>query len=181
MPLNRRSFVRQLSRIGLATATLGAPLPAMASNRRMEYGPAFFQCSSKSALERAQANIDQIRKRPVTLTFLDRWGQPLPNREIDIAQVQHQFLFGDNNWGMSNMFRAGQSQETRLEYYRKRFKDVFNSLNTTVYWTERPRTYGTKTMDFQGDLKLESFEESVNWANANELMVKGHPLFWSIP
>lgn len=181
MPLNRRSFVRQLSRIGLATATLGAPLPAMASNRRMEYGPAFFQCSSKSALERAQANIDQIRKRPVTLTFLDRWGQPLPNREIDIAQVQHQFLFGDNNWGMSNMFRAGQSQETRLEYYRKRFKDVFNSLNTTVYWTERPRTYGTKTMDFQGDLKLESFEESVNWANANGLTAKGHPLFWSIP
>lgn len=181
MPLNRRSFVRQLSRIGLGAAALGTPLPAMASNRGQEYRSTFFQHSSKSALERARANIDQIRKRSVTLTFLDRWGKPLPNRKVDIKQLQHQFLFGDNNWAMSNMFRAGQSQEVRLDYYRKRFKDVFNSLNTTVYWTERPRTFGTKTMDFQGDLRLESFEESVNWANSNGLTVKGHPLFWSIP
>lgn len=182
MRLDRRSFLHQLSQAGLGTAAMGFPFSGQA---RRQPHPATLsmlsKASSKSALESARANIEKIRKREATLTFLDRWGQPLRNCPVTLEQLQHQFLFGDNNWAMSNMFRAGQSQATRLEYYRKRFKDVFNSLNTTVYWTERPRNYGTKTMDFQGDLKLESFEESVNWANANGLTAKGHPLFWSIP
>lgn len=35
-------------------------------------------------------------------------------------------------------------------------------------------------MDFQGDLKLESFEEFINWVNVNGLMAKGYFLFWFI-
>lgn len=181
MRLDRRSFVRQLSQIGLGSAALGLPLSGHAKKWAAPALPSRFRHTSKSALESARATIERVRKRDVAITFLDRWGQPLPDYPVQFQQLRHQFLFGDNNWRMSNMFRTGLIPSDRADYYRKRFKDVFNSLNTTVYWTERPRTFGTKTMDFQGDLRLESFEESVNWANANGLATKGHPLFWSIP
>jgi GH35 family endo-1,4-beta-xylanase len=181
MDMNRRAFIHRLSQVGMGTAAAGVPFAGGAHRQSSPTPLSNFQPVSGNVLERASASIEQIRKRDVTITFLDRWGQPLTDQSVQVEQLRHQFLFGDNNWTMSNMFRTGLIPSDRADYYRKRFKDVFNSLNTTVYWTERPRTFGTKTMDFQGDLRLESFEESVNWANANGLTAKGHPLFWSIP
>ena len=119
--------------------------------------------------------------RDAEITLLDKYGQPLQNREVEVVQLKHQFLFGDNNWTMATMFRNGQIGHDRAKYYRKRFADVLNSLNTTVYWTERPRNDGTKTEDFQGDLRMDDFDESVDWANANGLIAKGHPICWTVP
>ncbi|MBV6655730.1 MAG: endo-1,4-beta-xylanase, partial [Mameliella sp.] len=173
MQLDRRSFLSKVSKIGLGAAAFPVQLQGMSAPS--------LRSSSQSTLARAKENIEQIRKRDMQITFLDKWGQPLSGFPVQLKQLQHEFLFGDQNWGMGNMFRQGQSGALRLKYYRDRFKSIFNSLNTTVYWTERPRTNGTKTMDFQGDLQLDDFEESVNWANANGLTAKGHPLFWSLP
>ncbi len=82
---------------------------------------------------------------------------------------------------MSEMVRNGMSDSDRLKYYRKRFATILNSLNTTVYWTERPRNDSAKTEDFQGDIRMDDFEESVNWASSQGLIVKGHPMFWTVP
>ena len=69
----------------------------------------------------------------------------------------------------------------RLKYFRKRFAEVLNSLNTTVYWTERPRNDAAKTQDFQGEVQWDDFDESVNWALSQGLKVKGHPMYWTVP
>jgi endo-1,4-beta-xylanase len=132
-------------------------------------------------LQRAKINIPKIRMRDAEIELLNKNGQPLRNMEVNIEQLKHQFLWGDNNWSMATMVRNGQGNSDRLKYYRKRFADILNSLNTTVYWTERPRNDGTKTEDIQGDLRLDDFNESVDWANANGLVAKGHPLFWAVP
>jgi endo-1,4-beta-xylanase len=58
---------------------------------------------------------------------------------------------------------------------------VLNSLNTTVYWTERPRNDAAKSEDFQGDIQWDDFDESVNWALSQGLTVKGHPMYWTVP
>ena len=137
--------------------------------------------SNKDMLAKAVKNIEKVRKRDAEITFLDKEGSPLKNRQVHVKQLKHQFLFGDNNWSMATMYRNDMIDKDRGKYYRKRFSDVLNSLNTTVYWTERPRNDGTKTEDFQGDLRLDDFDESVDWANANGLVAKGHPLFWTVP
>ena len=180
--LNRRTFLRHgslgiLSSAALPLSGFGAP-----SRSRVPSPIAFVPSDSdKETIEKARKNIEQIRKREVELTLLDKVGSPLRNQQVSIKQLNHQFLFGEQNWGMATMQRNGEIEYDRAKYLRKRFADVLNSLNTTVYWTERPRNDGTKTEDFQGDLRLEDFEESVNWANANGLTAKGHPLFWTVP
>ena len=178
---SRRHFLQRS-----ATGLLGAaslPLTGWARDRRS--APPFFPYekgdTDKELLAKARKNIDRIRQREVALTLLDKEGSPLRDTEVEIVQLKHQFLFGDVNWGMATLERNDMITHDRARYMRQRFADVLNALNTTVYWTERPRNDGTKTEDFQGDLRLDDFEESVNWANAHGLHVKGHPIFWTVP
>jgi endo-1,4-beta-xylanase len=177
MTWSRRHF---LQRAGLSAAAL--PWLSQASTGPMPSPCAFWNSlARRDALAQARANIPKLRQRNATLTLLGREGRPLANHEVEIEQLSHQFQFGDNNWSMATYCRRGEAYADRLHYLRERFKGVLNALNTTVYWTERPRNDGTKTMDFQGDLRLDDFDESVNWALANGLVAKGHPLFWMVP
>lgn len=180
--LNRRKFLQRsgaglLSSAALPFAGLAAA-PERNLARILAYDPSD---TDKDLLEKARKNIDPVRKRDVELTLVDKLGSPLRNTEVSIKQRKHQFLFGGVNWGMATLERNDMIDHDRARYMRKRFADVLNSLNTTVYWTERPRNDGTKTEDFQGDIRMDDFEESVNWANANGLVAKGHPIFWTVP
>jgi GH35 family endo-1,4-beta-xylanase len=180
---SRRSFLAKGSAGILSAAMAGLPSfagarPRAVSDRLISYAAAD---SNRVTLEKARVNIEKVRKRDVEITLLDKEGSPLKNRAVEVRQLKHEFLWGDNNWTMATMYRNGMADKDRGRYYRKRFADVLNSLNTTVYWTERPRNDGTKTMDFQGDLRLDDFDESVNWANAHGLVAKGHPIFWTVP
>ncbi len=180
MAASRRNFLR-LSSTGLLTT---ATLPFLSAKTRTYLAaplPYSDRYSNRETLERARQNIERVRKRDVQLTLLDRLGSPIRNKAVQIVQQKSQFLWGDNNWVMASMYRNGMIDRDRGKYYRKRFAEVLNALNTTVYWTERPRNDATKTEDFQGDLRLDDFEESVNWANAHGLVAKGHPLFWTVP
>jgi len=181
--LSRRSFLLK-GTLGAAALSAGFFNPPNLRTSGMRMGTQFNLlpgANDNDTIQKAKRNIPKIRMRDTEIVLLDKNGQPLQNREVKIEQLKHQFLFGDNNWSMATMYRNGVGEHDKAKYFRKRFSDVLNSLNTTVYWTERPRNDGTKTEDFQGDLRLDDFNDSVDWANANGLTVKGHPLFWSIP
>ena len=181
MNLNRRNFILK-SAAGAAGAFIAKTGAAQNFYSKNEYGNLLFGSSNDSGvLEEARKNIRKIRQRDARIQFLNKNGQPLKNKEIAVEQLNHQFLFGDNNWKMSAMVRNGMGDTDRLKYYRKRFSEILNSLNTTVYWTERPRNDAAKTQDFQGEVQWDDFEESVNWANANGLTAKGHPMYWTVP
>ncbi|NRB49395.1 MAG: endo-1,4-beta-xylanase [Saprospiraceae bacterium] len=180
--LNRRNFLQQGGSGLLSTAAL----PLLGAGSVLTPSSPLPQTflptdTDKETIEKAKRNIEEVRKRQVELTLLDKFGSPIQNQELSIKQLKHQFLFGEQNWGMATMQRNGVIEHDRAKYLRERFAKLLNALNTTVYWTERPRNDGTKTEDFQGDLRLADFEESVNWANANGLTAKGHPLFWTVP
>lgn len=178
MNLTRRNFILK-SAAGAAGIISGVNSSALAPSK--ELIKFFHSADQSSVVDQARKNIKEIRQRNTRILFLDRYGHPLANTEIKIEQLTHQFLFGDNNWQMSAMVRNGMGDTDRLRYYRKRFAELFNSLNTTVYWTERSRNDAAKTEDFQGETRLDDFEESVNWANANGITAKGHPMYWTVP
>jgi len=166
-----------------ATATgISIPLIAQSSPKGFDNGKGLFGFSTDSSvLESAKKNIPKVRQRDTVIQLLDKEGSPLKSVSVDVSQKSHQFLFGDNNWKMSAMVRNGMSASDRLKYFRKRFTKVLNSLNTTVYWTERSRNDAAKTQDFQGEVQWDDFEESVNWALSQGLTVKGHPMYWTVP
>lgn len=181
MELTRRNFLGK-SLAGAAGIVLTNSMNSQAGNSFTQNGNLLFGFSTPSTvLDEARKSIPKVRQRETRIEFLNKWGKPLANREVEIKQLSHQFLFGDNNWSMSAMVRNGMGETDRLKYYRKRFAEMLNSLNATVYWTERSRNDAAKTQDFQGEIQWNDFEESVNWANAHGLTAKGHPMYWTVP
>lgn len=179
---SRREFLKRSGAV-LAGSALGLPamLAPAAAAPVQPLTRGFFHESASSndvALAQARAAIAQHRMREVEVQVLNRQGQPLANQAVEVVQLKHQFLFGDNNVGMDKFFRAGMAHTDRAKYYRLRFREVLNALNATCYWTERPRNDMAKTEEFQGQHQLDGFAGSVDWALANGLAVKGHPLYW---
>jgi GH35 family endo-1,4-beta-xylanase len=181
MSYSRRLFIKKSS-VGLSGVLAGVSAIAGPTPTKLKYGNLLFGFSSENAvLDEAKKSIINVRQRDTMIQFLNKTGLPLSNHNIEIEQLDHEFLFGDNNWTMSAMVRNGMGNTDRLKYYRKRFSEILNTLNTTVYWTERPRNDAAKTQDFQGEVQWDDFEESVNWANAHGLTAKGHPMYWTVP
>jgi endo-1,4-beta-xylanase len=137
--------------------------------------------SSRRILADARRNIERYRQRDVTLRLTDHAGQPLPNVPVKITQTRSDFPFGDQLWELDRLFRFNQHETDRGRYYRQRFAELFNAANALCYWTERSRNDGPKMEDVQGVPQLSGFEYCARWAAGEGLIVKGHPLFWSIP
>ncbi len=133
------------------------------------------------ALARARVGIERHRKDDLTLRLVGRDGRPLAGFPVDVVQTAHAFPFGDQLWELDRRHRLGQWETDRAFYWRERFAEVFNAANALCYWTEHPRNDGPKTEDVQGRNVTEHFAACVDWAAAQGLQVKGHPLFWSIP
>ncbi len=150
--------------------------------RSMERGNTRYDSGSyQEALTRARAVIEQRRKADVRLRLVDHTGAPLAERACDISLIRHAFPFGCDMWDLDVFARREQADSTAAWYWKQFFAEVFNAANALCYWTERPRNDTIKTEEFQGDLRLESFDYCVSWARTAGLTVKGHPLFWSIP
>lgn len=126
-------------------------------------------------------SIAKNRMEDVVIELKDNKGQPVRQKTVDIRMQQHAFLFGDHNVQLDRMYRQGDGYDQKIRNYQHLYAQVLNSLNATCYWTERPKHDMKKTQQYQGDINLESFDRSVNWANANGLTAKGHPLFWPVP
>lgn len=188
---SRRNFIRGLSGSVAATAlTLVKPVVADDTQkviegeewRDMDTGAVGYTAAGSDAIiAQAKSHIEKIRKRDVSLIVVDKKGKPLKNTLVEVSQQKQAFPFGDQLWQLDRLFRFNQQNTDKAFYWRLRFKELFNAANALCYWTERPRNDGPKTEDIQGRQNLEGFAYCVDWAAAQGLYVKGHPLFWSIP
>lgn len=131
-------------------------------------------------LERAREGISRHRQRDVELCLLRRDGSPISGLPVEIVQINTPFPFGDQMWPLDEMARFGEWDSDRAIYWKARFAGLLNAANALCYWTEAPRNDGPKLEDFQGRTVSEHFAACVDWAAAQGLKVKGHPLFWSI-
>ncbi|MBJ33463.1 MAG: hypothetical protein CMC89_01930 [Flavobacteriaceae bacterium] len=116
-------------------------------------------------LEGAYERIENIRKGEVQLAFvLD--GKPFKdNASIDLELVRHEFSFGVSMTQASSLSGKAQS------IYRNRVKELFNFVTLGFYWAAR---------DEKNDLTRYNrmMRRKVEWAVANDIKIKGHPLLW---
>ncbi|NJK95694.1 MAG: hypothetical protein HC905_12990, partial [Bacteroidales bacterium] len=143
--------------------------------------PAFYSGANNGNVMDTSSAIRKYRMRDIEIQLFDNVGKPLKNVLVEVTLQKHAFLFGDCNPEMDSMFRRGPAVAEKLDVYRKVFASALNAVNSTCYWTERPRNNMAKTEAFQGEYKLDGFANTVDWGNANGLTVKGHPLFWTVP
>ncbi len=169
--MKRRHFIKSAA-FGAASSALFYPLTG--NRQSLNY-------ASNSNVSNASDSIRKVRMRDVEIQLVDRQGNPLRNHSVEIVLKKHAFLFGDCNPPMDVLFRQGDAAAEKLDVYRKVFAKVLNAVNSTCYWTERPRNNLAKTEAYQGAYKLDGFADTVDWGNANGLTVKGHPLFWTVP
>ncbi len=177
MDNDRRDFLK-LTTFGAVGAALANPLKSSSSNGQ---GLFFTPGANGGAMSNTSDSIRRIRMREVEIQLLDHLGNPLKNKSVEVLQTKHSFLFGDCNPNMNSMYRMGQAAAEKLDVYRKLFSGTLNAVNSTCYWTERPKNNMAKTEAFQGEFKLDGFSDTVDWGIANGLTVKGHPLFWTVP
>lgn len=137
--------------------------------------------SGADVLRSARTNIERLRQREVTLRLVDSTGRAIANTAVEVIQTHHAFAFGDHLWDLDRYFRYGQEALDTATTWKRRFTQALTAANALCYWTERPRNDGPKTEDVQGDNRLDGFAHCVDWATTEGLIVKGHPLVWSIP
>jgi endo-1,4-beta-xylanase len=131
-------------------------------------------------LDAARIRIRKIRCQDADLLLVDREGVPIPNLRVEIVQNRSSFCWGDQLWGLDTLMRNGFAGGDRARHFTRRFTECLNSANCLTYWTEAPRNDGPKHMEFQGEDRMDGFAAQVDWALANGLVPKGHPVFWSI-
>ncbi len=161
--------------LGMTKAPVGEEWKEIGGVTR-SYEPARYRAD----LEVANKRIREIRCQDVELLLVDREGRPLADREVEVVQTRSSFCWGDQLWGFDTLLRNGFGGSARARHFTRRFTECLNSANCLSYWTEAPRNDGPKQMEFQGEDHLDEFAAQVDWALANGLVPKGHPIFWSI-
>ncbi len=95
-------------------------------------------------------------------------GKPLAGVKVSLEQVAHEFLFG------CNFFQFGRIEGADLEErYRQQFAALFNFCTLGFYWSMYEPQRGAPGYDYT--------DKVVDWAKANGLRCKGHPLVWDHP
>ena len=128
----------------------------------------------------AKQSIEKIRKRDVELRLVGTDGKPLADMPVEIVQTRSSFPWGDQLWGLDRLYRFGQADTDKGKYMKRMHAGLLNAANALCYWTERDKNDGPKSEDIQGDPQYDGFAYCVDWINSEQMIAKGHPLFWSI-
>jgi len=121
---------------------------------------------SKQAAEGAE----KFRKGDAWLAFRTLDDQPVSGVDVEIRQKTHDFLFGALLFGLVS--HAG-SEPYRVEAYKEEFKALFNMGVLPFYWEGYEPTAGMPQWPRQARV--------IEWALANRITLKGHPLVWTHP
>jgi GH35 family endo-1,4-beta-xylanase len=111
----------------------------------------------------ANARIEQIRKGDFTVRLLTPDGEPRAEQTLRIEQQRHHFLFGTaaNAWGK------------HLPKYESFVLDHFN----VVTQEDGLKWYSTERRKDQ--VRYHRADRFNKWARDNNLLVRGHCMFWS--
>ena len=116
-------------------------------------------------LDGAEERIEKIRKGTAQLEFIMDGMPSQDSARIDIELVNHEFSFG------VSMTQEGAFDNNDQNTYRNRVKELFNFVTLGFYWSAR---------DEKKDLTRykRKMRQKVQWAVANDIKIKGHPLLW---
>lgn len=120
-------------------------------------------------LKGADDRIEKYRKGDAVISF------KLPNNEIimkgasyKIKQVSHEFSFGGSlstDWNVPS--------KKWFPSFKSYFKNLFNYATVNFYWDSHEKVKGDWNYD-EAPLSKSLYD----WALANDMKLKGHPLVW---
>ena len=143
--------------------------------------PRYVEVWSDPALQHGiTERIEKHRKADAVIEVIDAEGNPVPDVEVTATQQTHAFLFGCNAFVVEQLDDQFGKPEWN-EVYTERFTHLFNLAVVPFYWS-----------NLEPELGNPRFEESaeyiwrrpppnvvVAWGKENNLVLKGHPLFFS--
>jgi GH35 family endo-1,4-beta-xylanase len=156
--MNRRAFLK---------ASTGAAV-GLLSTSALCAGKKHGETSDEDILAQASERIEKHRKGQGNIAVRDARGRPVPGAKVTIEQLRHDFLFG------CNLFQFGRcDNREHEEQYRTRFAALLNYATLPFYWqTFEPQP---------GHPDYQSIDQVVEWARAQGIARKGHPLVWDHP
>jgi hypothetical protein len=149
-------------RLAVLALTLGLPATAGPAE------PARVVDVEARLLAEAKQGAERHRKGDATLLFTRGDGTPLAGASVSIRQETHEFLFGALLFGLVG---HGGEAAYRPEAYRSRFKSLFNLGILPYYWSGYEPAPGRPQWPRTTD--------TIEWALANGITLKGHPLAWT--
>lgn len=123
-------------------------------------------------MRKMDARIKEERTAEVTLLITTEDDHPLAEREVEIAQTKHRFLFGSNGFfllPLANNELTGAEKE-RTAQITEHFLALMNYVTLPFYWGRfEPEP---------GKPDTERLRQTAKWCMEHGLQVKGHPLCW---
>ena len=117
-------------------------------------------------------DIKKNRTTETTITILKADHTHLPNQEVTIEQINHQFLFGTAAFDLvpfTSGDYAGEEKE-QAERRAEKVTALFNAATLPFYWARfEPQ---------RGKPITEKVKNAARWCLDHNLVTKGHPLCW---
>lgn len=127
--------------------------------------------SDDEVLTLARRSIDLHRKTEVCLSLRSQNGAPLPGISVQLQPKRHAFVFGCSSGGVLE-----EEQNPARRERNRLFAELFNGTHAKCYWDENWHWPIEKR---QGVRDTTRFLAEIDWACANGLAVRGHPLVWT--
>ena len=125
--------------------------------------------------DKINSGIEMYRKGYFKINFTDSEGNPVNGAKITVRQKKHAFRFGCNIFKLK-CFKP--EEENRL--YEEKFKKLFNMATTPFYWADFEPENGKMRFEKDSvfiDRRIPP-ELSLEFCRANDIELKGHPLYW---
>jgi GH35 family endo-1,4-beta-xylanase len=119
-------------------------------------------------LAEAIEGAERHRKGDATLVFVRRDGRPVSGATVLVRQETHEFLFGALLFALVG---HGGEDVHRPEAFKSRFRSLFNLGILPYYWSGYEPVPGRP--------QWPRMASTIEWALANGLTLKGHPLAWT--
>lgn len=117
-------------------------------------------------------NSLQHRRGTATIKLVAVDGMPLANKQVEVKQTKHKFLFGCADFTSipyTNNNLDDATKEKLDERYEK-FFDLFNFATLPFYWGRfEPE---------KGKPETNSLKKAAQWLRSKDITLKGHPLCW---
>jgi len=145
-----------------------ALMAGMATAAGQQSATAFFDGTptplDKAVMERAARDIEKYRKGDFTLTLVDASGKPIEGRAVVADLERHQFDFGTNLFGVSEM----KDDNPLKAIARQTILDIFNTVISVNYW-HKPKS------------DENTVQKDLVWAEANGLRTRFHAVLYNDP
>ena len=135
----------------------------------------------------AARKIDAHRKADLHLVITDRLGQPVPNAEIHIQQLRHDYPFGTAviGWRLADapivldpeQFPDSEAAMAQFTADNARYREELKkNFNTIVFENELkwPQWAGSRPSRFRQSWSL----DALRWLRTHAFDIKGHTVVW---